>query len=185
MMNLTNYEKQFFEFMTRNNPIPPQLWQELKTVLEIKKIKKNRYLTAEQFDLHYILDGMIIKRIENNGEPYEEVVDFISSNNLIYHIEKMDHSSFEADIDSTVILIRNSNLSKVLEKHPIFLHHLEHLFGEVLLRRSYRGKLIHLTARERILKFKEDYPEAYKYCSVNDKSSFLGMTAAYYSNINI
>jgi len=184
-MNISDHEQQFFEYMSQNYPIPPQLWQELKTVLEIKKIKKNRYLTAEQFDLHFILDGMIIKRIENESEPHEEVVDFISTNQLIYHIEKMDHSQFEADVDSTVILIRNSDLSKVLEKHPIFLNHLEHLFGEVLLRRSYRGKLIHLTARERILKFKEDYPEAYKHCSVNDKSSFLGMTAAYYSNINI
>lgn len=184
-MNKPNDEQKFYTFLSTHNPIAPQLWEDIRAIIEVKTIKKKRYLTAEQFDMHFILNGMIIKRIENASEPYEEVVDFISTNQLIYHIEKMDHSSFEADVDSTVILIRNSKLSKLLEKHPIFLHHLEHFFGGVLLRRSYRGKLIHLTARERILKFKEHYPEAYKHCSVNDKSSFLGMTAAYYSNINI
>ena len=107
-MNKPNDEQKFYTFLSTHNPIGPQLWEDIRAIIEVKKIKKKRYLTAEQFDMHFILDGMIIKRIENASEPYEEVVDFISTNQLIYHIEKMDHSSFEADIDSSVILIRNS-----------------------------------------------------------------------------
>lgn len=179
------YNKQLYAILEKVSPVEPALWEELKAMVKVTAVKKRRYISGEEFDLHIVLSGMIIHRLDGNHSEGGQVQDFISSGQCFHHLEKRERSSFEADEDSVVVLIRNKKVMKLMVKYPKFAAHLQHFYAEALLRRTYRGTLIGLIAQDRKARFKKNYPAAYLKCSINDKSSFLGMTASYYSKIDI
>ncbi|MFD2904643.1 hypothetical protein [Sphingobacterium anhuiense] len=185
LMATVNYQNLLFETLQNLAPVPPDLWADILKVTEIKPYKKGRHLYAQFLDLHIILEGIIIKRWDDGGAIPNDVIDFICKKQFIFHNEDVDGSYFEVDDDSVTAFISQANMLKLLDQNPLFVRHSGHFFAEVMKRRSFRGKLLNLTALDKKKWFKKEYPEPYRKCTVKDKSSFLGMTPNYYSNLDI
>ncbi|MFD2905206.1 Crp/Fnr family transcriptional regulator [Sphingobacterium anhuiense] len=182
-MATVNYQNLLFETLQNLAPVPPDLWADILKVTEIKPYKKGRHLYAQFLDLHIILEGIIIKRWDDGGAIPNDVIDFISKKQFIIHTEDVDGSYFKADCDAVTAFISRKNIGKLLEQHPIFANHFNYLIAAVLNRRSFRGKLLNMPAKERKVAFAKEYPEANFHCSISDKSSFLGINPSYYSTL--
>jgi len=182
-MERTNYQNLLFEILHELGPVPPDLWSSILAVVEIRSYKKNRQLQAKLLDLHIVLEGIIIKRGDDAGPLQNDVIDFISKKQFILHIEDVDGSYFKADSDVVTAFISRENIIKLMEEHPIFANHSNYLIATVLNRRSFRGRLLKMPAKDRKITFGKEYPEANFHCSISDKSSFLGISASYYSTI--
>ena len=180
-----NYELLLYNYLQAIAPVTPGLWKDILSMIDIKISAKKRNLLAQQFDLHIVLEGMVIKRRDEDEIHSEEVADFISNSQCIYHIEQLDKSYFETDCHTATALLRQEVITALIENHPIFKRHACHFFADVLKRRSFKGKLVNQQALEKKALFKKEYPDAYRSCAVKDKSSFLGMTPTYYSSLDI
>ncbi|WP_400261420.1 hypothetical protein ACFX5U_16065 [Sphingobacterium sp. SG20118] len=180
-MERSKHENLLFEILQDIAPVSPDLWKSWLEVGEIKSYKKGRIIHAQLLDLHIVLEGIIIKREDNS----DQVIDFICKKQFIIHNEEVDKCYFELDNDSVMAFISNDNLLKLTNESPKFKDHMKHFGGEVLKRRTLRGRFIGLSAREKKIKLLELYPEVYRNCSTADKSCFLGMTSNYYSSIMI
>ncbi|WGQ15021.1 hypothetical protein [Sphingobacterium faecium] len=181
MMEISKHENLLFATLQEIAPVSPDLWKCFREVVEIKSYKKGRILNAGLLDLYIVLDGIVIKREDHTNQ----VIDFICKKQFIFHNEKIDHCYFEVDHDAVVAYISSDNLLKLSTEYLKFKEHMKYFGADVLKQRSLRGRFIILTARERKIKLLELYPEVYINCSTADKSSFLGMTANYYSSIII
>nr|WP_315396783.1 hypothetical protein [uncultured Sphingobacterium sp.] len=182
-MERTKYQNLLFEILHELAPVPPALWSSILAVVEIRSYKKNRQLQAKLLDLHIVLEGIIVKRRDDAGPLQNDVIDFISKKQFILHIEDVDGSYLKADTDVVTAFISRENIIKLMEKHPIFANHSNYLIATVLNRRSFRGKLLNRPAKDRKTTFAKEYPEANFQCSINDKSSFLGIHPSYYSTL--
>lgn len=178
-----NYQNLLYDTLQDLAPVSPHLWADILTVAEIKPYKKGRQLQAKLLDLHIVLEGIIIKRRDDIGTVQNDVIDFISKKQSIIHIEDVDGSYFKADCNAVTAFISRENTGKLLEQHPIFANHSNYLIATVLNRRSFRGKLLNMPAKERKVTFAKEYPEANFHCSISDKSSFLGINPSYYSTL--
>lgn len=182
-MERLKYQNLLFETLHELAPVPPDLWSSVLKNTEIKSYKKDRQLHAKLLDLHIVLDGIIIKRWDDIGSVPNDVIDFICKKQFILHIEDVDDSYFKADCDVVTAFISRENMGKLMEQHPIFAEHSNYLFAAVLNRRSFRGKLLNMPAKDRKITFAKEYPEANFHCSISDKSSFLGINSSYYSTL--
>lgn len=182
-MEILNYQNLLYETLLDIAPLPPDLWQSILSVVEIKPCLKGRQLYAQLLDLHIVLGGIIIKRWDDVDAVPNDVIDFICKKQYIFHIEHIDGSYFEADCDAVTAYISQKNILNLQEQYPIFRKHTSHFFADILKRRSFRAKLINLQAKERKALFEKTYPEANLYCSVMDKSSFIGVKPSYYSTL--
>lgn len=182
-MEKSKCENVLFETLHDIAPMPPDLWKDIQKIVEIKPCQKGRHLYAQLLDLHIVLSGIIIKRWDDVDAVPNDVIDFICKKQYIFHIENIDGSYFEADCDVVTAYISQENTLKLLEQYPIFRKHISHFFTDILKRRSFRSKLINLQAKERKAAFEKAYPEANLYCSVIDKSSFIGVKPSYYSRL--
>lgn len=178
-MEKSKHENLLFETLHDMAPVPPDLWQSFHEIVEIKSYKKAKLLHADLLDLYIVLEGIIIKREDNT----DQVIDFISKKQFIFHNEEIDKCYFEVDQDAVAAFISHDNLLKLSHEYSKFKDHMKHFSADVLKQRSFRGKFIGLSAREKKVKLKELYPEAYRNCSVADKSSFLGINSSYYSTL--
>lgn len=180
-----NPEQLLYQHLQSIAPVPPELWSAILNNVEFKTLCKNRHLTSQLFDMHIILEGMVIKRGDKPTREGNEVLDFISAGQYIFHMERIDHCYFETDCKSIAVLI-DRELQDVLQgRHPIFNRHLRHFYVEVLQCRTFRSSIINLQGLEKKMLFKKHYPQAYRDCTVKDKSSFLGMTPYHYSSLDV
>lgn len=180
-MERSIHENLLFEILQDIAPISPDLWKSVPGTVDIRSYKKGRILNGQLLDLHIVLEGIIIQREDKS----KQVIDFICKKQFIIHNEEVDKCHFELDNDSVIAFINNDNLLRLSNEYPQFKDHMKYFGGDVLKRRTLRGRFIGLSARQKKMKLLELYPEVYRNCSTIDKSSFLGMTANYYSSINI
>lgn len=185
MAQMLNYEQSLYDYLQSIAPVPPELWTHLLDRVEIKSYHKKRHLSGQLFDIRIVLEGMVIKRRDDKDADNHDVLDFIGGGQCIFHIERIDNCYFETDTPCAIALLTREDLQQTAEMHPIFVRHIRHLFIDILRRRTFRGKLINLQGIDKKLLFKKEYPEAFKYSAVKDKSSFLGMTPTHYSNLDI
>lgn len=186
MTQQLDHEKLLYDYLHDIAPVPPDLYRDIIDHVAIKSCSKNRNLTGQLFDMHIVLEGMVLKRREEKDiDSGGDVLDFISPGQCIFHMERIDNCYFETDSKSTVVLLDRELQERLLNQYPIFNRHLRHFFVNVLKCRSFRSKLINLPGIEKKVIFKKEYPEAYRDCAVKDKSSFLGMTPSHYSKLDI
>lgn len=186
MTQRLDHEKLLYDYLHDIAPVPPELWTDIRASVSIKSCHKNRSLSSQLFDMHIVLEGMFVKRSDkNDGNISSDVLDFIRPGQCIFHMERIDDCYFEADCSCTVVLLDREEQERLLNQYPIFNRHLRHFFADILKSRSFRSKLINLQGIEKKRLFKKEYPEAYRDCTIKDKSSFLGMTPYHYGNLNI
>lgn len=180
------YQRLLYDYLHAIAPVPPELWHDIVTHVDIKSCNKNRNLVGQLFDMHIVLEGMVVKRREEKDlNSNGDVLDFIRPGQCIFHMERIDNCYFETDSKSTTVLLDRDLQERLLNQYPIFNRHLRHFFVNVLKCRSFRSKLINLPGIDKKVLFKKEYPEAYRDCAVKDKSSFLGMTPSHYSKLDI
>lgn len=181
-----NYENLLYDYLHTIAPVPPELWRAILDNVAVRSCSKNRNITGQLFDMHIVLEGMVVKRREEEGiGSNADVLDFISPGQCIFHMEHVDNCYFETDSNSTVVLIERELQEKLLKQYTLFNRHHSHLFINILKSRTFRSRLIGLKGIEKKALFKKEYPDAYRECSVKDKSSFLGITPYHYSNLDI
>ncbi|MNG74714.1 hypothetical protein D3C87_983910 [compost metagenome] len=184
MENLT-YENQFYAILEKTGPVGPSLRHELQNIIEIQSIKKGKILTSQPFDLHILLEGMVIKRHDYSvaGHIRSEVLDFIGSDEAIYHTLSTGDIYFQAELDSMAILIRQPDIVSIVQQHPRFSEQLNAFLAHLLSERTFRGGLINMSSKEKKEAFKRHYPVAARYCRIKDICSFLGINPNTYSSL--
>ena len=184
MENL-NYENQFYAILENTGPLGPALRPALRSIIQIQSIKKGKILKAQPFDLHIILEGMVIKRRDYTAGNAirSEVLDFIGSNEAIYHTPTEYDIYFQAELDSIAILIRQPDIVSIIQHHPRFAEQLNAFLSHLLSERTFRGGLINMSSKEKKEAFWRHYPLAARYCRIKDICSFLGINPNTYSGL--
>ena len=111
-MESRSYEQQFYAILEKTGRVGPALRHALQNLVQIKSIKKGKILAAQPYDMHILLEGMIIKRrdYEADTDICSEVLDFIGAGEAIYHPPNEDDSYFQVELDSIAILIRQPDI---------------------------------------------------------------------------
>ncbi|OOG15739.1 hypothetical protein BWD42_23960 [Sphingobacterium sp. CZ-UAM] len=184
MDNLT-YENQFYAILEQSGPVGPALRHELKSIIQPQFIKKGKILLAQPYDMHILLVGMVIKRRDYAEGMYirSEVLDFIGANEAIYHMPTEADSYFQAELDSVAMLIRQPDIVGIIQRHPRFSEQLNAILSHLLLERTFRGRLINMSSKEKKEAFRRHYPLATRYCRIKDICSFLGINPNTYSGL--
>lgn len=182
MENLT-YENQFFAILEQTGPVGPALRQELKSRIKPQLIKKGKILLAQPYDMHFLIGGMVVKRHDYTEGMFirTEILDFIGANEAIYHIPTKEDIYFQAELDSIAILIPQPDIVGIIQRHPRFSEQLNAILSHLLSERTFRGRLINMSSKEKKDAFSNHYPLAARYCRIKDICSFLGINPNTYS----
>ncbi|MGJ1534873.1 hypothetical protein ACR784_07635 [Sphingobacterium multivorum] len=184
-MEHLNYENLFYAILEENRPLGPVLRHALRSIIRIQSIKKGKTLKAQPFDLHILLEGMVIKRRDYQAgkDICSEVLDFISANDAVYHPPSEEDIYFQAELDSIAILIRQPDIVSIIQHHPRFCEQLNAILSHLLSERTFRGRLINMSSKEKKEAFWRHYPLAARYCRIKDICSFLGINPNTYSRL--
>lgn len=152
-------------------------------MIQPQSIKKGKILLAQPYDLHILLEGMVIKRRDYTAGSTicSEVLDFIGANEAIYHTPIEEDIYFQAEQDSMAILIRQPDIVGIIQRHPRFSEQLNAILAHLLSERTFRGRLINMSSKEKKEAFRRHYPLAARYCRIKDICSFLGINPNTYS----
>jgi hypothetical protein len=171
--------------LEKTGQVGPALRHALQTLVQIQCIKKGKILTAQPYDMHILLEGMIIKRRDYKADMdiCSEVLDFIGASEAIYHPPNEDDSYFQVELDSIAILIRQPDMIDLIQHHPQFSGQLNAFLSQLLSERTFRGRLINRSSKEKKEAFLQHYPFAARYCRIKDICSFLGINPNTYSGL--
>ncbi len=180
--------KKYIESITKVND---QFWEKLSQISQTIILEKGEKYIKEGENiknLGFLESGLIrIYHLDENGNEWNKA--FLEQNSFLLgnvNYEEKTEVYFEALSNCKILKVPISFFEESLTLYPELTKVYQQQIGELFKRKSEREiSFLQLTAKERYLKFKENYPHLLEIIPQYHIASYLGITPTQLSRIKL
>lgn len=164
--------------------IPDEIWNELRSILQLRQLKKDEYIVRENqvYNKEIFVSDGVIRGFYSSADGEEFNVSFYQDNELVCpcHVRTFDQRSninIQALTKADIIIMDQEKMKVLRHKHYALLIYGSMVLENELNKKYQREKTLLLkSAEERYLKFRKDYPHLENKISQYHIASFLNIT---------
>lgn len=174
----------FKEHINKLSPISQQIWNEVKTILTTRKLKKEEFIVKknEIYNQEIFIHQGVVRGFYCSGEGEEFNVAFYQGNELICpwfarNINERSNINLQALIPAIIVEMDQDAMKFLRYKYTELF-----LYGNLVVENELNKKmqreiyLLMKNAEERYLQFRKEYPNLENKISQYHVASFLNIT---------
>lgn len=170
--------QRFFDRLNEHISVAPSLRLVIAEELAIRHIPENKALSGYLGDLHFVMNGFVIKKDENGS-----ILEFIPEGEFIFRTDMNDGARFICKTHSTIATLSQDGILAILKNHVIFYRYINMIFNAVLTKRQIRSKLLTKSIAQRKKLFYRMYPDVAANRPMYEIASYLGSNVNYFGSI--
>lgn len=170
--------QRFFARLNDYISVAPALRESVEQQLTIRPIPKEKVLSGYIGDLHFVLDGLVLKLDE-----YDNILEFLPAGEFIFHVDAEQHARFVCKENTVVATLTQDDILSILKTHVEFYLYINKIFNSVLAKGQLRAKLLDKPIAQRKKIFYRMFPDVAATRPMYEIASYLGCNVNYFGSV--